>query len=130
MFGLKGLLLFTLLVNAIFARPTRNPRLKRRFKLPRIEQHNYVPDGTFALRQAYRKFGIGKLDTFPGTTLTTKLTVANKQSAGGGNSTSTPQNEAQFLCPVTVGGQTLIMNIDSGSSDMLVLKKPVRSNPR
>lgn len=126
MFAFKVLLFVTLLVNGVLALPTQHLKAKRSFKLPRVEQHNYVPDGSFALRQAYRKFDIGKVDNLPGSSLGTKVALskarANNGSIDDQDSPSTPQNEAQFLCPVTVGGQSLVLNIDSGSSDMLVLK--------
>jgi hypothetical protein len=120
MFQLRSLLFVTLLIAAVIAAPAQHLR-KRSFKIPRIQQHNYVPDGTFALRKAYRKFGIGTLETFPGTRFAPKLAA----TSNGGNSTedgevtaSPTQNDAQFLSPVSVGGQTLVLNIDSGSSDM------------
>lgn len=117
----QSLILVTLLITAVLAAPTQHLRKKRSFKIPRVQQHDYVPDGTFALRKAYRKFGFGSLDTFPGVNFTPKLAAANN----GGNGTengevpaSPTQNDAEFLSPVSVGGQTLVLNFDSGSSDM------------
>ncbi len=120
MFRFQSLLLVTLLVTDILAAPAQHLR-KRSFKIPRVQQHNYIPDGTFALRKAYRKFGFGTLDTFPTTNFAPKLAAANN----GGNATkdgevsaSPTQNDAEFLSPVNIGGQTLVLNFDSGSSDM------------
>ena len=121
MYRFQSLLFVTLLITAVLAAPAQHLRKKRSFKLPRVRQHNYVPDGTFALRKAYRKFGLGTLDTYPGVNFTPKLAATNN----GDNSTedgevpaSPTQNDAEFLSPVSVGGQTLVLNVDSGSADM------------
>ncbi|KAF7513064.1 hypothetical protein GJ744_011330 [Endocarpon pusillum] len=104
---------------------------KRSFKIPRVQQHNYVPDGTFALRKAYRKFGLGTLDTYPGVHFTPKVAAANggNETENGEVSASPTQNDAEFLSPVSVGGQMLVLNFDSGSSDMWVFNTglPARS---
>lgn len=126
MYRFQPLVVVILLITAVVAAPAQNLRRKRSFKIPRIQQHNYVPDGTFALRKAYRKFGIGKLDTFPSTRFAPKLAAANNEgnSTEDGEVSASPiQNDAQFLSPVSVGGQTLVMNFDSGSSDMSVPKE-------
>jgi hypothetical protein len=120
MFQFRSLLFVALLITAVVAAPARHLK-KRSFKIPRIQQHNYVADGTFALRKAYRKFGIRSLETFPGTRFAPKLAAANNgvnATEDGGVSASPTQNDAEFLSPVSVGGQTLVLNFDSGSSDM------------
>lgn len=121
MFRLQSLLLATLLITVVFGAPTQHLRKKRSFKIPRVRQHDYVPDGTFALRKAYRKFGFGTLETFPSTRFASKLAAANSggnTTEDGGVAASPTQNDAEFLSPVSVGGQTLVLNFDSGSSDM------------
>lgn len=119
MYRFQTLFTVTLLITTALAAPVQHLR-KRSFKIPRVQQHNYVPDGTFALRKAYRKFELGTLDTYPGVHFTPKVAAAN-----GGNGTedgevsaSPTQNDAEFLSPVSVGGQMLVLNFDSGSSDM------------
>jgi hypothetical protein len=121
MFGVQSVLFITLVLDAVLAAPAPHLRKKRSFKIPRVQQHNYVPDGTFALRKAYRKFGLGTLDTYPGINFSPKVAAAidGKGSTEDGEVSASPtQNDAQFLSPVTVGGQTLVLNFDSGSSDM------------
>ena len=121
MFRYQSLLVVFLLITAALAAPAQHLRHKRSFKIPRIQQHNYIPDGTFALRKAYRKFGIGQLDTFPSTRFAPKLAAVKNgadSTPAGEVPASPPQNDAQFLSPVSVGGQTLVMNFDSGSSDL------------
>ena len=42
-------------------------------------------------------------------------------AASAMHATTSSQNDAEFLSPVTVGGQTLVMDFDTGSSDMYVI---------
>lgn len=117
----QTLFFVTLLITTTLAAPAPHWRKKRSFRIPRIQQHNYVPDGTFALRKAYRKFGLGTLDTYPGVNFTPKVAAASNggnQTEDGEVSASPTQNDAEFLSPVNVGGQMLVLNVDSGSSDM------------
>jgi hypothetical protein len=120
MYRLQSFVLVALLFTAALAAPTQHLK-KRSFKIPRVQQHDYVPDGTVALRKAYMKYGLGSLATYPGVNFTPKVTAANKvanQTEDGEVPASPTQNDAEFLSPVSVGGQMLVLNIDSGSSDM------------
>lgn len=120
---LQSLLVVGLLFTAALAAPT--PPTKRSFKVPRIRQRNFVPDGTIAMRKAYNKFGLTGFAMVPeldvSTTLIPMTDLAASSGAGTDNgqvSASASQNDAEFLSPVTIGGQTLVMNFDTGSSDM------------
>jgi hypothetical protein len=121
MYRIHSLIFVAVLITTVLAAPAPHLR-KRSFKIPRVRQHNYVPDGTFALRKAYRKFGFGTVDTFPSINFAPKLAAAAYNGANstedGEVSASPTQNDAEFLSPVNVGGQTLVLNFDSGSSDM------------
>jgi hypothetical protein len=115
------LLLVSLFISAILASPVRLKQ-KRSFKVPRIQQHNYVPNGKAAYRRALFKFGFGDIEFLPDGEVATRIAAATTAQFNGssedGETTAAPtQNDAQFLSPVMVGGQMLIMNFDSGSSD-------------
>lgn len=116
---------FALLCTSIFAIPTK-PLRKRSFKVTRVEQKNYVPNGRAAMKRAYLKFGLGDIDFNPDGEVAAKIKAASDTAVNGPGTEdgTTPatgtQNDAQFLSPVTVGGQRLVMNFDSGSSDMYV----------
>lgn len=97
--------------------------------------------GVAAMGKAYRKFGFpspespsgqsyprslrrsgNELDAGPGAASSSPIsntsTTAGKTSA---DVTATAQEgDAEFLSPVTIGGQTVRMNFDTGSSDLLV----------
>jgi hypothetical protein len=114
-------LLVALFLATVVASPVKLKQ-KRSFKVPRIQQHNYVPNGKAAYRRALFKFGFGDIEFQPNGEVATRIAAATAaqidgNSEDGETSASPTQNDAQFLSPVQVGGQTLIMNFDSGSSD-------------
>lgn len=97
--------------------------------------------GVAAMGKAYRKFGfplpespssqpyprslpsIGKeldvrLKTVPTTRSINTSTTAGKTSADV--TAAAQEGDAEFVSPVTIGGQTVRMNFDTGSSDLLV----------
>jgi hypothetical protein len=116
------ILLVALFLAAVLASPVRT-RQKRSFKIKRVEQLNYVPDGKAAYRRALFKFGFDDIEFQPQGEIANMIqasSAAQLNSTGNedGETTASPtQNDAQFLSPVNIGGQTFIMNFDSGSSD-------------
>jgi Eukaryotic aspartyl protease len=118
-----------LLLTSVLSAPTQ-PQ-KRSFKINRIRQTNYVPNGPKALRKAYVKFGFDDISFLP-TVNITKVDgdgAVNIVGTDNGDVDASPtQNDAEFLSPVTVGGQTLVMDFDTGSSDMWVFNTNLPSN--
>lgn len=146
-------IIFTLLIASIVALPIKpQPIKKRSFKVPRIPVKNYVPDGPKALKRAYAKFGVsepadgpaqlrkrdikfgfGDISIVPGGDVATRISKAasNSTTAGkenGETSATGTQNDAQFLSPITVGGQEIVVNFDSGSSDTWVFNTGLPSS--
>ncbi|KAJ9604506.1 hypothetical protein H2200_011342 [Cladophialophora chaetospira] len=124
MLRLHSFILVALFLATVFASPIRLKQ-KRSFKIPRIQQHNYVPNGKAAYRRALFKFGFGDIEFQPNGEVGQRVKAATEVQLDGdsedGETTASPtQNDAQFLSPVQIGGQTLIMNFDSGSSDTWV----------
>jgi hypothetical protein len=121
--SIQSLLVSALLFAVALSAPTQ-PK-KRSFKVPRIRQRDFVPDGTIAIRKAYNKFGLQDFGMVPELDVSTTLIPFSEVAASGGSGTdngqvsaTSSQNDAEFLSPVTVGGQTLAMDFDTGSSDM------------
>lgn len=123
------LLFVTSLACATFAAPTQ-PK-KRSFKIDRVRQANYVPNGSVALRKAYVKFGLDDITFLPNANVAAssnaETAAAGTGSEEGEVSASPTQNDAEFLSPVSVGGQTLVMDFDTGSSDMWVFNTQLDS---
>lgn len=134
MHRLQSLLSIALLISTVLAAPAPQKLQKRSFKINRIKQHNFVADGPKALAKAYAKYGMSMpstgndmLDFLPKTSLVLSPASSKATNGTGGAgsengqvSATGTQNDAEFLSPVSVGGQTLIMDFDSGSSDMYV----------
>lgn len=77
------------------------------------------------MRKAFTKFGF---DGFQGISAISSPQILKTTSAatnGSGEEGEVPttgtQNDAEFVSPVSVGGQTVIMDFDTGSSDMCVM---------
>jgi hypothetical protein len=123
-----------LLVAIAFAvpAPSRRSVQKRSFKVPRQlnTAHPTGPNGMAAMRKVFRKYNFQVREDFMSREGLIGLTKASKnessvqtQATAGKNQSGTvmatpEQNAALFLSPVKVGGQTLNLDFDSGSSDM------------
>jgi hypothetical protein len=126
--SIQSLVVLVLLCTFALSAPTQRQQKKRSFKVSRIRQRDFVPNGSIALRKAYAKFGLQGFGLVPELDIATSLVpvsvLAASNSTGSENgdvSATSSQNDAEFLSPVTVGGQTLVMNFDTGSSDMYVI---------
>ena len=123
---LQTFICFAIFITLVFSTPIKQ-KTKRSFKVKRVEVPNYVPNGPKAYKRALFKFGFDDISFVPGGEVASRIkaaTAASINSTGpeDGETPAAPtQNDAQFLSPVNVGGQTLIMNFDSGSSDTYVL---------
>ena len=117
----QALLCLAIFITFVFSSPLKQQK-KRSFKVKRVEVPNYKPNGPKAYKRALLKFGFDDISFVPNGEVAGRIKAATAAdiSTGeeDGETTAAPtQNDAQFLSPVNVGGQTLIMNFDSGSSD-------------
>jgi hypothetical protein len=127
-------LLVALLAAIVLAAPTPERKRgiqKRSFKVPRQlnKAHPTGPNGMAAMRKVFRKYNFKVKSDFmvrEGFISYSKQSTnatAPAAGAGGKNTTGTVaanpgENAALFLSPVDVGGQTLNLDFDSGSSDL------------
>jgi hypothetical protein len=126
-----------LLVAIAFAAPAparRSTIQKRSFKVPRQlnTAHPTGPNGMAAMRKVFRKYNLKPRAEFASADGLIDQKKQGKDGKGNGtdaaaaaakNQTGTvmatpEQNAALFLSPVEIGGQTLNLDFDSGSSDL------------
>ncbi|CAI7580907.1 unnamed protein product [Penicillium bialowiezense] len=136
--------LFSLSLSALAIPVKSGNRLQgRSFKVEHAKRSADAVHGPAALRKAYRKFGI---DT---TTLTgvdvsdfkpfdTKVSTSSKNvkenavetDQTGSVSATSVQGDVEFVSPVSIGGQTLDMDFDTGSADFWVLNSRLPESER
>lgn len=120
---------FLFLLYQAFAAPTpRTQRKGRSFKVDRVRRGDYVPHGPAALGKAYRKFNIEQIifddalaDFEPIKLNHTKPSTNQKitdPDRSGTVSAASVQSDAEFVSPVVIGGQKIIMDFDTGSSNL------------
>lgn len=104
--------------------PTRPQRQNRSFKVDRVFQGAQNVDGSSALNKAYRKHGIKAADSGINLDLlgldlgSTRSQDASQQEQTGEVRATSKQGDAMFVSPVTIGGQTIVMDFDTGSADL------------
>ena len=81
---------------------------KAAFTVPQTVAKPFIKSGPVALAQLYGKYH--------------KATPADVKAAAANNDgsvTATPESyDSEYLCPVSIGGQTLNLDFDTGSSDL------------
>lgn len=83
------------------------------FSIPAIKTDN-VRNGTASLLKAYAKYNIKPTKEMPA--IKEALTGLSKRQDGV--VTATPYQGVEYLCPVSIGGQTLNLDFDTGSADL------------
>lgn len=86
------------------------------FSIPRSRKERYTRDGAAALAQVYRKYGW----TLPTAGVVASVDIATTGPQFGSVNASPQPYHSEYLSPVTIGGQTLDMDFDTGSSDLWV----------
>lgn len=136
MASIRLIFLVTLLAALVFAAPApaqKRNLAKRSFKVPRSlnRAHPRGLNGFDAMKKVAMKYNLVNLkegfidakkndEVIKGDEL--KISAAKNGTNGTGTVAATPeQNAALFLSPVDIGGQTVNLDFDSGSSDLLVI---------
>ncbi|KAB8295874.1 hypothetical protein EYC80_008695 [Monilinia laxa] len=92
--------------------------------VPAIHNPNFVRNGTAALLKAYAKYHIK-----PTKPVSEAFTSA-LQKRQDSSVTATSTGGVEYLIPVTVGGQTLNLDLDTGSSDLWVFSSLLPASSR
>lgn len=115
--SLPGLVLFTVpfLLDLVSAAPTKTQLQPRSFKIERHRVKSRHKDPLRALNKAHAKYNIA----FGGAAPIAKEVTGGGSGEETGRVTNTPtENNVEFLSPVQIGGQTLMLNFDTGSADL------------
>ena len=98
------------------AAPTAEKRATNTFSIPAIRNTQYVRNGTAAMLKAYKKYDLKPTQQFSGSFLN-EIGASRKRQDG--SVTASPASEdVEYLVPVSIGGQTLNLDFDSGSADL------------
>jgi hypothetical protein len=92
--------------------PGTGPVGSSRFTVPAIHNPNYVRNGTAAMLKAYAKYNLKPTREMP--SAFTK-SLARRQD---GSAPAIPNDGSEYLVPVTIGGEPLNLDFDTGSSDL------------
>ncbi|KAJ5670410.1 aspergillopepsin A-like aspartic endopeptidase [Penicillium maclennaniae] len=138
---LLSLVLFLSLSYDSLAAPTALPpqQRSRSFRVERVKRSDYIPNGPNALAKAYRKFGLAPT-TFIDVDLndfeaynTAKSAVSTTTGSSEDDQTGevaakSINSDVEFISTVTIGGQGIPMDFDTGSADMWVLNSNMNSS--
>lgn len=98
----------TLASAAMFSAAVATPVEKRvgNFSVLQTKNEKFVANGPMAYAKAYTKFG--------------KTMPADLAAAVSGTVKASPEDayDSEYLCPVSIGGQTLSLDFDTGSADL------------
>ena len=105
------------LLEAITAAPTKLQA--RSFKVERIQRGAKIRNAQKALIKSYSKWGIVMPAVLTASQTVEDITASNIGSGEAGEVTNEPtQSDIEFLAPISIGGQTLMVDFDTGSSDL------------
>lgn len=83
-----------------------------RFTVPAVHNANYVRNGTAAMLKAYAKYKLKPTMEMP------KDFTESLSRRQDGSVPAIPNDGSEYLVPVTIGGEPLNLDFDTGSSDL------------
>ncbi len=83
-----------------------------RFTVPAVQNANYVRNGTAAMLKAYAKYRLKPTMEMP------KAFTESLTKRQDGSVPAIPNDGSEYLVPVTIGGEPLNLDFDTGSSDL------------
>ena len=82
------------------------------FSVPAVKNPNLVRNGTAALLKAYAKYNLQPTMQMPESFM---ISLKKRQD---GSDPASPAGGVEYLIPVTVGGESLNLDLDTGSADL------------
>ncbi|KAL8692720.1 MAG: hypothetical protein Q9218_002309 [Villophora microphyllina] len=108
-----------LLLSLTSAAPTHFEQ--KSFKIHRRQISTLTsPDGIAALRKAYGKYGWTVPEALNSTVEAPQVLAKGDPGEEGSVNVSPEEGDGSFLSPIKIGGQTMMMDFDTGSSDLWV----------
>lgn len=109
-----------LIVSLLAADTIAAPHIQKRSFVHHVKRSINRRDpavGPNAMLKAYAKYGFSTV----GRQTNTTTAAPAAEAAGTGTVAAAPEpNNAEYLSPVTIGGQTVTLDFDTGSSDLYV----------
>ena len=105
---IKTLSVASAFISLVSAVPVELEKRGAAFRLDQTVQKPFMLSGPAAMAKTYAKFG----KAIP-------AVIAAAAANNDGTVTASPEEyDSEYLCPVTIGGQTLNLDFDTGSSDL------------
>ena len=99
---------------------------KRSFRIDREQTGNVrIRNGVSEMARAYRKYGWAVPKTMSAAAINATNRATSSQT--GSTEATAQEGDAEFLSPVTIGGQSLMMDFDTGSADLWVFNTQLSS---
>ena len=113
----SSILVFALTIIGVASAPA--PLAKRSFKVSQRRARNIRHrNGAADMARAYRKYGWAVPETMNAEVTGSIIKIATDQE--GATDAKPEEGDAEFLSPVTIGGQQLTLDFDTGSADLWV----------
>ncbi|TEA12725.1 Endothiapepsin [Colletotrichum sidae] len=105
---------------------------EKRFSVEQIRNPRYVRNGPLALAKAYRKYGAPLPDDLAHVIANITSTTGASKRATGSVAANPEEYDIEYLSPVQIGtpAQTLVLDFDTGSSDLWVFSTSTPSSQR
>jgi len=99
---------------------------EKTYSVAAVHNSNFQRNGTAALLKAYKKWNLKPTKELPEAFLSA-LTLNKRQDSAA---PASPSDGVEYLVPVSVGGQTLNLDFDSGSADLWVFSSLLKSSSK
>jgi aspergillopepsin I len=96
----------------------------KQFSAPAVHNANFHRNGTLAMLKAYAKHHLTPTKEMP------SAFMSELQRRQDGSAPATPSDGVEYLVPVTVGGEELNLDFDSGSADLWVFSSLLPASER
>lgn len=115
-----GTWIFILSLTAVLAAPATKLQKRGSFVIRQVGSTEYVRVGAVEMRKAFTKYGwtVPQALHDSAASVTEAADQSRNSTVRVAAASKPTEGETQFLVPVSIAGQTLHMNLDTGSSDL------------